>query len=216
MYRTIKHTREQIIPKNSEVYRQYKDKAIVYYWTSENGKICAVAFKGKSNKPVWHYSFRTELQRNSYSDNWINQSIKNEIENEAKQSRKAEIRKSFVNPYKIGDILHHSWGYEQTNCDFYQVVDIKKASVVLKPIKASTVEGSEGFMCCNLMPVKDAFVDKCSHALTQFGEITPDNPTITKKVSFSIYNDKVTYYISTPYGWCDLWDGKPEYCSWYA
>ena len=123
-----------------------------------------------------------------------------------------------MNPYKVGDILHHSWGYDQTNCDFYQVVEVKKASVVLRKIGAKHVEGSEGFMSESLMPEKDAFITEGYHALTKHdGNITPDNATITKRVSFYVQeDDSLRYYISAPYGWCSLWEGKPEYHSWYA
>jgi hypothetical protein len=37
---------------------------------------------------------------------------------EQRKQAKQEARAKFQNPYKPGDILHHSWGYEQTNCDF--------------------------------------------------------------------------------------------------
>lgn len=137
-------------------------------------------------------------------------------------SRLRELRQraksQYQNPYKLGDILHHSWGYDQTNCDFYQVVEVKKASVVLRKIGSETVPGSEGFMCERVMPVKDAFVEKGTHALTKYTDnITPQNPTITKRVCFHVQEDgTLKYYISVPYGWCDLWEGKPEYSSWYA
>lgn len=136
---------------------------------------------------------------------------------EAKE-RKRLARARFQNPYKIGDILHHSWGYDQTNCDFYQVVEVKKASVVLRKIGAKTVPGSEGFMSESLMPEKDAFIIEGFQALTKHDKpITPDNPTITKRVSFYVKeDDTLRYFIPTPYGWCDLWGGKPEYNSWYA
>lgn len=131
---------------------------------------------------------------------------------------KQEARKRFQNPYKVGDILHHSWGYDQTDCDFYQVVEVKPASVVLRKIGANTVPGSEGFMCESLMPEKDAFITKGFQALTKDDhDITPENPTVTKKVSFYFKEDgSLRYYIPVLYGWCDLWDGKPEYSSHYA
>ena len=134
-----------------------------------------------------------------------------------KQIRR-EAKKRFRNPYKVGDILHHSWGYDQTNCDFYQVVEVKPASVVLKKIGAKPVPGSEGFMSQSLMPEKNAFITKGNHALTKYGnDISPDNPTITKKVSFYVNTDgSLRYFIPVHYGWCDLWDGKPQYSSWYA
>lgn len=136
---------------------------------------------------------------------------------EMKQA-KQEARKRFQNPFKKDDILHHSWGYDQTNCDFYQVVESKKASVVLRKIGSSTVPGSESFMSDSRLPVKDDFITEGTQALTKDDRpITPDNPTITKKVSFYVKEDgSLRYYIPTSYGWCDLWEGKPEYCSWYA
>ena len=135
-----------------------------------------------------------------------------------RKAKKAAARARFANPYKMGDILHHSWGYDQTNCDFYQVVEVKKASVVLRPIGAKVVEGSEGFMSCSLMPEKDAFIEKRSHALSKFDKpITLENPTILKRVGFYVQeDDSLKYYIPVPYGWCDLWKGKAEYSSWYA
>jgi len=137
---------------------------------------------------------------------------------EQMRQKKQEAKARFQNPYKVGDILHHSWGYDQTNCDFYQVVEVKKASVVLRKIGAKTVPGSEGFMSESLMPAKDAFITEGHHALTKYSDnITPDNPTIFKKVSFYVKEDgTLRYFIPTPYGWCDLWEGRAEYSSWYA
>ncbi len=137
------------------------------------------------------------------------------METAGAKERKRQARAQFQNPYKVGDILHHSWGYDQTNCDFYQVVEVKKASVVLRKIGAGTVPGSGGFMSECLMPVKDAFIPQGSQALTKHDKaITPENPTITKRVSFSVKEDgSLRYFIPAPYGWCDLWEGKPEYSS---
>ncbi|MBA7551430.1 hypothetical protein ES705_43970 [subsurface metagenome] len=70
----------------------------------------------------------------------------------------------------------------------------------------------------SLMPEKDAFITSGTHALTKYDKpITPDNPTIMKRVSFYVQeDDSLRYYIPVPYGWCDLWKGKSEYHSWYA
>ncbi len=135
-----------------------------------------------------------------------------------KKAKKAQIKARFKNPYQQGDILHHSWGYDQTNCDFYQVVEVKKASVVLRMLNTSPVPGSEGFMSDSLMPNKDDFKRAGHHALTKYGDtLTPEHPTIMKRVSAYIQDDdSMKYFIPVPYGWCDLWKGKPEQHSWYA
>ena len=129
-----------------------------------------------------------------------------------------QAKSQFENPYKVGDILHHSWGYDQTNCDFYQVVEVKTASVVLRKIAHKTVPGSEGFMCESVMPVKDAFIEKGTQALTKIDHaITPQDHSIKKRVCFYVQEGgQMRYYISVPYGWCSLWDGKSCYSSWYA
>ena len=44
---------------------------------------------------------------------------------------------------QIGTIFSCSWGYEQTNVDFYEVVKVTKASVVVREIGTAT-ESSDG------------------------------------------------------------------------
>ena len=89
---------------------------------------------------------------------------------------------------------------------------------MLKKIAAEQVPGSEGFMSDKRTAKKDAFITEGSHALSSgHDKITPENATILKRVSFLLNTDgTLKYYIPVPYGWCELWDGKPEACSWYA
>lgn len=132
------------------------------------------------------------------------------------REQRKEARLRFQNPYKVGDIMHHSWGYDQTNCDFYQVVGITGSSVDLRKIVSERVPGSEGFMCERRMPLKDEFAFTGCQFLTKNNhEITPE--PIRKRVSFWVENDgSLRYCIPTPQGFCDLWTGKSEYNSWYA
>lgn len=59
---------------------------------------------------------------------------------------------------KVGDVFVDSWGYEQTNIDFYQVVALRGTTqIVLKPIKKNYV--AEGSMCGHSTPVRDSFFD---------------------------------------------------------
>jgi hypothetical protein len=45
------------------------------------------------------------------------------------------------NPYAVGSIWHTSWGYDQTNVEFYTVVRESKASVWLVPMGAEVRNG---------------------------------------------------------------------------
>ena len=56
------------------------------------------------------------------------------------QKRKEEERKNFVNPYKVGDILYSSWGYDQTNIDFYKVTAVTGQSIRIVQVADKVVE----------------------------------------------------------------------------
>lgn len=58
---------------------------------------------------------------------------------------------------KIGDIYYSSWGYEQTNVDFYQVVAFKgKGTAVLREIRKEYIR-STGSMSGTVKAAKDEF-----------------------------------------------------------
>jgi len=98
-------------------------------------------------------------------------------------------------PVKVGDIFVNSWGYDQTNIDFYQVVAITSSgkSVKVRPIGQKTKE--TGFMSGETVPLKGKFT----------------GPAQTKRVGLS--NGEP--YLPSKYGWTSLWDGKPQFISWY-
>ena len=103
-----------------------------------------------------------------------------------------------IDAVKVGDIFHWSWGWEQTNCDFFQITEKHGRNVVLRKIAAQTVPGSDnGGMCDSRVAVKDAF---------------DDEKPIKRRIAFANGGP----YVPMKYGWCSLWDGKPALCSWYA
>lgn len=75
----------------------------------------------------------------------------------AKIEEKNKIKDNIDKYLKIGDIFYDSWGYEQTNIDFYQVVKFNNSSVWLRPIASESVENTAGHDSVNVKPVKDSF-----------------------------------------------------------
>jgi len=129
------------------------------------------------------------------------------------KEKREYIKERFVNPFNVGDILHLSWGYDQTQCDFYQVTATTKAGVTLKPIAGERVEGSEGFMSQRVVPVKDKFIERFSILPKHSDKITE----VKKRVSAYIKDDgTLKYFVPSPHGFCDKWDGNSKYNSWYA
>jgi hypothetical protein len=144
--------------------------------------------KKEYNKLVDNYRFANEEQRTRWLEERI-AGIKSHDDRIAK--RKAE-RKAFKSPAKIGDILTSSWGYDQTNIDFYQVIKTTDKSVVIREIYKKLIE-NDGYGSDMVMPSKDSF----------------KGDEMTKLVKPS-YNG-IGYYVNiNSYAFADVWDGKPE------
>lgn len=100
-----------------------------------------------------------------------------------------------IQTIKVGDVISSSWGYDQTNVDFYKVVGLTKTMVKLRKLKQTTTESGYS-MSGDTMPT-DEFA----------------NDVVFKK-KISSYDSEPTIYFD--YGIGKVWDGKPEQCSWYA
>jgi hypothetical protein len=60
---------------------------------------------------------------------------------------------------KVGDILKCSWGYDQTNIDFYQVTQLIGVTMVeVRPVGQQPTDEPSGPMSGYCKPRKDAFI----------------------------------------------------------
>ena len=161
--------------------------------------------KARFPKALFNYRFKSPERMAEYCSEWIERVEKNiNSENERKAIKK-EAQKNMNHNFVEGSIIYNSWGYDQTNIDFYQIVEVKPKSVIIREIASSYVKGSEGFMCANVKPIKDYFV----------GE-----PILKKIVTSVNYSGNITYNISAKFGcFCNFIESKEEkgvYSSWYA
>ena len=59
----------------------------------------------------------------------------------------------------VNDVLVASWGYEQTNIDYYQVVKlVGKASVSIRPIAKNKMANPDNNMVGTCLPIPDQFI----------------------------------------------------------
>ncbi len=112
----------------------------------------AIAFAGKQSKPLWHYSYRSEASMQTQ----INQTIAARKSVMKAKAEAAKARKEFKTDLEVGDLLYSSWGYDQTNVDWYQVVEKLGTMVVIREIAGRQV-GSDGYSD-KVVPVPDHFV----------------------------------------------------------
>ncbi len=124
----------------------------IWTWEGEDGLPYGAAFVGRQNKPLWHYRFRSEARRQEEIDKAI-ESRKSVLKYKQEQQ---EARRNFKHDYVVGDIICTSWGYDQTNVDAYQVVDIKGKQLLLREISTKGV-GDDTYGD-KVVPVKDHFI----------------------------------------------------------
>jgi hypothetical protein len=113
----------------------------------------AKAWSGKARKPYAYYRFRSAEHRAQ----WVaQQQAKEDARQEGKTARKRAQQESKAKQragFAVGTVLHYSWGYDQTNCEFYVVTErTGAATCVIQECGSVMVPGSEGFMCCKLWP----------------------------------------------------------------
>ena len=136
------------LPEGLEVYTYHRPNSrgqVAYY---------GVAFAGKAQKPLWNYAFRDEAQR----DRQIAETAKS-VESRAKAMKeRSDARKQFTHGLQVGDILYSSWGYDQTNIDWYEVVGVPTEKMILVREIAGKTLRSDGYGSDQVMPTPGKYV----------------------------------------------------------
>ena len=170
--------------------------AVIGTGNDTKGRPSAIGFTGTKGKPDFNYYFKDETRRETYINKFIEEQ-KQKLEYKAERQAKKQAPAIHVLPYKPGDIIYNSWGYDQTNVDFYQVVRCTKSSVFIRQIKGEFASSAGCDMAAYVTPLKNEFT----------GE------EIRKKIQWYEGNA----YIKFEFGGCSRWqEGQEIYCSWYA
>ena len=124
-------------------YEEYKtgDKyTLLINTTKYDGQVVGAMFYGKSAKPQWHYRFRDMEELDNYADKFLSNREANE-KSDAERREKRKLTKD--HDIKVGDIFYTSWGYDQTNIDYYEVVAIRGSRIDMKELHQKYV-GHDG------------------------------------------------------------------------
>jgi hypothetical protein len=92
---------------------------------------------------------------------------------------------------QVGDIFVCSWGYDQTNIDFYQVTRVLNSM-----IEVTEIEGKrkyDGHMCGSTVPVPNSFVGR------------------TRRVKLSFNGNGKPSFKPASYSWAHLTDPKESH-----
>lgn len=126
-------SREFFIPAGAVKIADKGSDAVAYVYTSGQGLPAAMVFFGKKHVRAYFDARRAAAGR--------------------KAASKAEAA-AWVHTYKVGDIFKTCWGYEQTNREFFQVVETRGKHLILREIAQTRQETSWAAGFCEPVPGK--------------------------------------------------------------
>jgi len=122
------------------------------------------------------------------------------------------LKESAITDVQVGDVFCHTWGYDQTNVEWYQVVAKRAATIQLRQVAAEITPS--GDMTGHSRPRKDQFIPMATGALCAKADGAPSCVKRPYKYPANAYLPGV--WVPAVYGACRLWDGRPQAYSSYA
>lgn len=111
-----------------------------------------------------------------------------------------------VRAVEVGDFFEESWGYDQTNVDFYQVVRVSSSgkTVWMRQVQTACVKGGDGGPADYVAPLADMFYDT--------GCGTKRDGLLKRLIRTYDYGNGVEVVVNmTSYSNAYLWDLKPAF-----
>jgi hypothetical protein len=159
---------------------------------ADTTQLIAQGFAGnRSIKHSFLYRFKTLEALEKHVASFFEMLEKREAMKAGWKAEKKQSTKKFLESLKPGTILSGSWGYDQTNIEFYKILEVRGSKIKLVELGHETIEGSEGFMCCKVKPG---------------GEMGSPIERVVRGQGVRI-DTCITL---------SLWDGRELYKSWYA
>jgi len=149
----MKRNTERHIPSGYELVAKDERYGFAVYGI-ETPSVIAMCFAGKAVKPTWHYRFKDITRRNAN----IEQTLASLIARQENKLKRKEEKKAACASHdvKAGDVFKCSWGYDQTNVDFYQVVSVSGQMATIQAIAQDSEETA--FMQGECVPKLDQFI----------------------------------------------------------
>lgn len=187
--------REQMIANYSNkpgaTVENYKGATIISYAGSTNQPCVAIYTPFcKGVKPTYNYAFNTESDRAAFIAD-KKQVIDRDTESAERRAAEYAAEAAKI---QAGSILYSSWGYDQTNIDFFKVLSRKNNTVTMQKIGSKVVSYNNNHMSGQKV-ADEAVVDgeAMTKRINKFGGITLNS-----------------------FAFCGVWDGRPLSFSEYA
>ena len=145
--------RTSFIPAGARCVLEHSNGSALYtYESGDKGeKLYMLTFWGTSARPMHHFRYSTDEKRQAAVWGFRESVDRKEAH---KTARHAE-RQAAPLGLKVGDIVYTSWGYDQTNVDFYAVTRIGTHCAWVRPVaQDSEATGYMSGRCWPAMPIR--------------------------------------------------------------
>lgn len=101
-----------------EAVKDLRSSELAEVWTYQRGeKIYALGFWGSSAKASFYNRFRSYGERDAHIDEFFKRAEAWSVRQAASKAERVAAPRGL----ELGDVLRSTWGYEQTNVDYYEV-----------------------------------------------------------------------------------------------
>lgn len=165
-------TKERWIPPGTELLMADAALGAVVYCSppkTGGGAVSAIGYSGKRGRHDFWISFRSEARMLDHVEKWLN-GLHGTAERKVKRAadRKSELAAA-ASAVAVGDIFVSSWGYDQTNVDFYEVVEVKGAYCLARPIAGESESDDCNGMTGFVVPMPKNYTGEAKRYLIQAG-----------------------------------------------
>lgn len=130
------YIRTRFIPAGSTKVADKVTSAVAYIYTTSSGHPAACAYAPKAIKPALHCRYRSPEAREKAVAAFF-AGYRAKAERVAKDRAEAA---ALEHDYKVGEVLSASWGYDQTNIEWFEIVATTRKTVTFRKIAAHSVE----------------------------------------------------------------------------
>lgn len=119
------------LPKGAIKVADKLSDAVAYVYATPKGAPCAAVFFGKQAKPVQRYSYRSDAEREAA----VRRAFEGRQARQAMMKARHDKARAFQHAAQVGDIYRTCWGYDQTNVEFFEIVEIRGKHAMLRELQ---------------------------------------------------------------------------------
>lgn len=124
--------------------------------TRIDGAMAVIAYSGKRTKRDYHYTMRSRENALKWAGEYM-ASKQAKLDRKVQECAEKKAKRAEGHKLAVGDVLRCSWGYEQTNIDYYEVTRLVGARMVeIREIGAQSE--SDGYMTGDCTPCPGHYI----------------------------------------------------------